>query len=354
MWKMMEYEEEYFQEMLDMTIEYYGDDNDIANDNFIRHEYFSNPAGDAFIRLAYDDDKQCLAGQYIVIPREYAVDGRTYRSVLSLNTLTREAYRGQQIFTKLADAVYAECSRQNIYFCYGAPNQNSFPGFIKKLSFRDMGEVPLYLKVLNPVRILGDKIHVNHHEKKEEKTLPEDIYGKDGSILRITGDQSVLFDAFWKKICRKYPIIGVRNAAYMKWRYLDMPLREYMIYMAMKKGEPCGYVVVRVCTVSDMRCGMIVDFLVEHGMEDAANLLLEAAITYFKAHKAGLAGCLMQRSSEESAYLQKKGFFICPKKMLPQPFPVIYRQFHEVSPEQGANVEDFSQWFFTMGDYDVI
>ena len=62
----------------------------------------------------------------------------------------------------------------------------------------------------------------------------------------------------------------------------------------------------------------------------------------------------MQRSSEESAYLQKKGFFICPKKMLPQPFPVIYRQFHEVSPEQGANVEDFSQWFFTMGDYDVI
>ncbi len=45
MWKMMEYEEEYFQGMLDMTIEYYGDDNDIANDNFIRHEYFAKKSG---------------------------------------------------------------------------------------------------------------------------------------------------------------------------------------------------------------------------------------------------------------------------------------------------------------------
>ena len=55
MWNAIEYDNCYLGEMLQMTVEQYGSENDIADQNFLMHEYFENPAGDAVISLAYDD-----------------------------------------------------------------------------------------------------------------------------------------------------------------------------------------------------------------------------------------------------------------------------------------------------------
>ena len=52
MWNAIEYDNCYLGEMLQMTVEQYGSENDIADQNFLMHEYFENPAGDAVISLA--------------------------------------------------------------------------------------------------------------------------------------------------------------------------------------------------------------------------------------------------------------------------------------------------------------
>lgn len=62
MWKAIEYDNRYLGEMLQMTVEQYGSENDIADQNFLMHEYFENPAGDAVISLAWDDTKMKIAG----------------------------------------------------------------------------------------------------------------------------------------------------------------------------------------------------------------------------------------------------------------------------------------------------
>ena len=62
----------------------------------------------------------------------------------------------------------------------------------------------------------------------------------------------------------------------------------------------------------------------------------------------------MQNNKEEAELLRKHGFFRCPHFLLPQPFPIIYRKFISLEDEDDLTVEDFSNWFFTMGDYDVI
>ncbi len=358
MWEIIDYHQEHFHEMLEMTIENYGVSNHISDKDFIEYEYFSNPEGNAFIKLAYDREQQRLAGQYIVIPRRFFVDGRLMASVLSLNTLTRAEYRGQQVFTRLAEAVYEECRKQNKYFCYGAPNQNSFHGFIKKLAFDNIGKVPLYLKILNPYRLICDKIHIpykhtsseiKYSDRKAEHNQKEDL-----QIVEVTDKNIYLFDLFWERIRYKYSVIGVRDAEYIKWRYLHMPLREYTLYMAVQNQKPLGYIIGRISEVAGMRCGMLVDFLVVKGKHTAANMLLDKIISDFKKHRIGLLGCLMKEESEEAGYLNKKGFFVCPQKLLPQPFPIILRQFGHLNENSNKALNNFSHWFFTMGDYDVI
>lgn len=357
MWEIIDYKQEYMPEMLEMTVENYGTKNDISNSAFIEHEYFSNPDGNAVVKLAYDYENNRLAGQYIVIPRTFSVDGETVGCVLSLNTLTRNEYRGQQVFTKLAEAVYEECKNQKKYFCYGVPNQNSFPGFIKKLGFCNLGSIPLYLRILNPFWLFCDKKHIPYRypisvRKRAQRSRIKNFAGI--KAVKITDKNIRMFDVFWKKARRKYPVVGVRDAEYMKWRYLHMPLREYGIYMAVQGHSPCGYVVSRVSEVAGMRCGMIVDFFIEKQKSSAAALLLDKVIGEFKQQRAGLVGCLMRTECEEAKYLRKKGFFVCPEKLLPQPFPIILRQFCGLPGKEQNGLKDFSRWFFTMGDYDVI
>ena len=76
MWEIIRYSDEKKQEMIEMTKEYYGADNDISDPIFVEHQYFSNPEGNAYIDFAYDFENNRMAGQYMVIPREFLVNGK--------------------------------------------------------------------------------------------------------------------------------------------------------------------------------------------------------------------------------------------------------------------------------------
>lgn len=357
MWNQIPYSEEHLKEILDITAEYYGKEAEIADEGFIRHEYFNNPSGNPTIHLAYDSQVNRLAGQYVVIAQRVSVNTVLYPAILSLNTLTKVEYRGQGIFTGLAKSVYEENIQKKTVFCYGAPNQNSHHGFVKKLGFRDIGIIPLYLNFLDFPTLVKDKTKSrflaacarpfnlsvkNTGAKNADQT----------ETIVITHKNVSLFDAYWEKIKNKYPVMVVRDSLFCKWRYLDTPLRDYHILMALRKGVPCGYIIGRITEVAGMRCGMIVDFLVDRGCDDIGNMLIQKARSYFKDCQAGLSGCLMQSFTEEASMLRKNRYFRCPRFLEPQPFPIIFRQFHDI-PENSV-LNDFNNWFFTMGDYDVI
>lgn len=355
MWESIIYTADKLQEMLEMTEEYYGADNDISKKEFIEHQYFANTAGNACIKLAYDSEKNMLAGQYVVIPVNIKVNRNIYPAILSLNTLTRTQYRGQKIFVTLADEVYDECRKNGFKFCYGAPNPNSHPGFIKRLGFQDIGVMPLYLKLIHPSVLTQEKLHssfLGTLAKPFNLIFYPSKVSSSVNIVKICGENAELFDKLWHVIKNKYSIIGVRDSKYVTWRYINMPFREYEIAMALENGKPKGYIIGRISNVAEMKCGMIVDFLVEKNRKDIAAALLSHMEHIFYDKKAGLVGCLMQKHFEEAQCLKKAGYFICPKKLEPQPFPVIYKALNAMGDSEAT--PDFSQWFFTMGDYDAI
>lgn len=345
MWNIVNYEDEKRDEMIEMTIEHYGLENDISNETFVEHQYFKNPEGNAYIKIAYDFEKERMAGQYMVIPRYFKVNGESVKSVLSLNTLTRGEYRGQGIFTKLADSVYEEAGNEGGKFCYGMPNQNSFPGFVKKLQFVHLGDIPLYLNILNPLTIFMNKLRI--YRNKDNNQFSDRI---EDRIIEINQDNVELLSSFFYEVRNKYTVMGIRDCKYFLWRYINIPRRKYKIFAYFDDDEVYAYAVTRITEVANMNCGMIVDFIYLRGKEKEAICLVKTILKYFKKSKVGLAGCLMLNHTDEANILRKGGFFICPKYLLPQPFPLIVRMFDRANEE----VLDLNNWFFTMGDYDAV
>lgn len=356
MWKAIKYDNRYLDEMLQMTVEQYGSENDIADRNFLMHEYFANPVGDAVISLAWDDTKMQIAGQYVIWPMQFMVESNKIKCAHSLNTLTGKQYRGQGVFTGLAEENYETACKKDITFIYATPNPNSYPGFIKKLSFTELGRLPLLLRPLKPSQMVKEFLQFNLLSGLAglfDGIFSAKMKNDDGvSIVDINPDNVELLDVLWENVQDKYPIMNIRDSAYVKFRYLEMPRREYHPVIAMKNGMPVAWAVGRIMEVAGMQCGMIADFLFQSGEEAAAKILLDKLLVKLQENGASVAGSLMLSHTEEAKILKSKGFFKCPRKLEPQPFPLLVRILDATRADK--KILQLSNWFFTMGDYDVI
>jgi GNAT superfamily N-acetyltransferase len=325
--------------------------------------YRRNPAGQAIIWYAQTSAPDApSAGHYIVIPMRLAVSGEPVCASLSLNTLTHPRFRRQGIFTTLAEQVYAECARQGVRFTYGFPNPNSYPGFVGRLRFADIGRVPFLVSPID-ARSLATSgrgrlqaialglaapaaTAAAHLRRWAHRTRTGDVSEVDNAW---TG-----WDALWQRLRGKYPVMVVRDAAYMAWRFGTCPTRRYRLYVAHEGTEATGFVATRIATIRGIRAGLVVDFLVCPGStgHSAGPALLAAALAEFSAARVALAASLMLPQAEEYGWLRRAGFFVCPRLLEPQPFPVILRMH---GGEAAAHVpRTLDSWFLTMGDYDAV
>ena len=98
---------------------------------------------------------------------------------------------------------------------------------------------------------------------------------------------------------------------------------------------------------------MIADFLFIKGYERIARAALNELLKGLTDRGAEMAGCMAPPNSKERRILTKTGFFKCPLLLEPQPFRFIYRQLNK-SDDESQKAADLGNWFFTLGDYDVV
>lgn len=216
--------------------------------------------------------------------------------------------------------------------------------------------MPLMLRPLKPSHMVREFLHSG---ALAVLAKPADPFFRvrgdqkhDVTVLPVTKEHLELVDRFWDAVQGKYPVMNIRDGAFVRFRYLDMPRRTYFPYLALENGEPVCFAVGRIMEVAGMQCAMLADFLFADGHAAAAEVLLRKLLHDMQQQGASLAGCLMFGHTQESAVLKKLGFFRCPKKLEPQPFPLILRLFDPSLEDRG--IYDVKNWFFTMGDYDVI
>jgi hypothetical protein len=95
--------------------------------------------------IAYDGKKNEAAAFYGVYPCFVKYDDQLILAAQSGDTMTHPAHQGKGLFIKLALMTYEYVRNNGVKFVFGFPNQNSYPGFVKKLNWRHVEDIHAYL-----------------------------------------------------------------------------------------------------------------------------------------------------------------------------------------------------------------
>ena len=297
----------------------FGKEIDIA---FWRWRFAQNPSGKGIIKLLFDEKK--LIGHYAVIPVNVQVEDKLVKAVLSMTTMTHPDYRGQGIFTYLAEETYGLCKKKGFLFVYGFPNKNSYYGFTSKLGWQGQGKMTLLQKELEPKA----KKDLSTREVKQIEHFDNGI------------------DSLWNKVKRNHTVIVQRTQEFLNWRFARNPNVDYRKYLiSSNSGDIEGYIVLKIYVAGDMTIGHIVDIL-SVADEEVVKILLQHSYNYFLEQGVSYISCWIPRNSYYYGLLEKEGFTTKETETY----------FGIKILENDASLESVSQhsnWFLTMGDSDV-
>jgi hypothetical protein len=94
--------------------------------------------------IAYDKNNS-PAAFYGVYPCQIEYNGKLYLAAQSGDTMTHSDHTGKGLFTLLATKTYEYCKENGFHLVFGFPNENSFPGFIKRLGWSHFDDLTPYL-----------------------------------------------------------------------------------------------------------------------------------------------------------------------------------------------------------------
>lgn len=105
--------------------------------------------GDSYVGFtAYDQNNNAVAF-YGVYPCKIEYQGKTFLAAQSGDTMTHSDHAGKGLFTQLANKTYQYCRENRFHGVFGFPNENSFPGFTKRLGWSHFDDLTPYLIRVN-------------------------------------------------------------------------------------------------------------------------------------------------------------------------------------------------------------
>jgi len=328
---------------------------EISDTTYHNWQYQENPAGLSLSSLALDTSTGRVIGEFGAVPVRVVIDGEERLAAIALNVATDPANQRQGVFAALGAGSHDLMAKHDVALAFAMPNANSFPGFLSRLGYSFVGDVPFLVRPVNTARLAQSRLGVPllpSLAALAAKLLfpalpnaPREVTGVEvGQVAAF--DEA--FDALWKRLRNRQRVMLVRDASYLEWRYLRIPLREYSCFAAVAGGELAGYVVLRIAELLGLRGGFVVDFVTEASERGrrAGEALLSTALAFFATEDVDLLAGLMLPHTHEYRLLRNARFRPLPKFLLPQRFRLVARDADAAL--------DLKDWFFTFGDYDVI
>ncbi|MEW6608779.1 MAG: GNAT family N-acetyltransferase [bacterium] len=299
----------------------------------------NNPKEGPFIRIL--EYKGQLAGFICGISSKVLINTKTYQAYWLVDHMTHPKYRGRGHL--LIKKAYEE-NPLNI----GFPTEPAYllwkriAGFDVHISFN-----PLMKKSVN----LENTVTKFVKNKLIAKfiTLPLNLLfdlifkPKKSPLITLTQISSFnsRIDDFWNRISKNFNAISIRDMKYLNWRFVRCPDVQYTIFLAERKKEISGYIVLRVY----QNTGYIVDFLAE---KEGFESLIWQATKYFKEQKVNSICCLEPKDAFYLKPLKKCGFFV-------RNDSTVYRFIgRSIIPDVPMEfLREPKNWFLTLGDSDL-
>lgn len=297
-----------------------------------------------------------IIGMYPSWGRSYKFGDNLILTLQPIEDCVHPDFRGGgRVFIRLHHEYRKRAVSLGARFAFGFPTDDHFKIGRRLFDYRVLFSVPVLYKRLN-LRLAFRNRFGNIFLEKLVYLLSNRLYRIFYSISGMKGQKGFKiervysfdkgYDGFWDMVSRRRKIIGIRDSAYLNWRYVQYPKGGYAIFSSMKDGQVQGYIILRISDIdSGERAGLIVDLLTIDN-EDLIGGLLNMGIIYFLSEGVDYIKILLEDNLIYN-YLIKKGF-----KKRGDPLYLACELFDENLDE--GFLKDRNNWFLSYGDTDLI
>ncbi len=303
--------------------------NDLYNEVFSRSrtieqwkwEYIATPEGPGKILLVEDGGK--VIAHEAMVPMRFQVFEGEFLGGKIEDAYIAKQYRGQKLFGPLTEKCIEISEKADYSVTFGLTARPVNYQLHVTRGYRHTCSLNAYFAPLKPAEAASDvarllrfsplkkaalgavmSVLARRFEARARKLAREaDTYEID-RVERFDGR----FDEMWREFVAGRKIISIkRSAAFLNWRYIDMPYRRYAVFAATSGGRTVGYLCAAVVTREDMdlrlKVGVISDFLVLPGHEAAFPSLVRRAAEAWRSGDADVAIVWVHRDGRFSQRL---------------------------------------------------
>lgn len=311
-----------------------------------RWQYLDNPAnGPDGTQIWVAREGEALLGQYASMPVRLSWGGREVASSWGMDVFVTAAARGKGVGARLFTAW-----SDHVEVALGLGLTPSSYGLFRKLRYDDVGPVPFHVKVLDPGAVarrrlgrwggtlagpvLGLGLLLAAPERRRRSPV---------TVSRAEGLPGPEYDRLWDLAGPSYAMCVRRDAAYVRWKYLDCPHRRYDRWEARQGAELRGFAVSRHEDLRGLRLGWVVDLFAAAPDHETRDALLGAVLDDFRRQGVARAQAFAM-SRELGRDLRRRGF-------LPGRSPMLFCVRSRVGGE--GVLDRLGDWHVTFGDSDM-
>ena len=211
-------------------------------------KHLENPFGPSSVLLCWEGSH--LVGVRSFMRWEWIQQGEVYRSVRAVDTATHPNHQGKGIFKKLTLQLLDNCMQQGDHFVFNTPNQHSRPRNLS-MGWEEIGKLPIQISLERPFAILKNFMIGANKPDVENSDIKYYLHHPKLELLVNEDRQQVK------------TIVTNKSVPYLIWRYLDVPVAQYVAVGEEQGDELTGLIIGRIKQTQFGRELRITDFFLK-------------------------------------------------------------------------------------------
>lgn len=282
----------------------------------------------------------------------FADGGKVLKGALLTGAAVHPDFRRRGIFSALVQACEKEAWRQDAAFVTTMPNEKSRPGFLKA-GYTDLGQRHLLVRPLKPVTLGGRLFPLLGHLAGMAGGMFQAVAKRVPAVSGLTVRKVNVIAAEIETLAARheelFPGLRIRrDAEWLRWRFLESPLRKYHLLEARDAGgQFVGFAAATLDDRESFNVCYLMDLLVSE--KKFAAPMMVALCELARTENAGAMATVVSSPALVKTF-SHSGFWPVPNWL-----PV--KRFHSVArfnPIQSApaNWQTLAGWYQTLADWD--